>query len=226
MGSQTILIIEDDESIAAGLALNLKLAGYTTIVVQDGHSALQRLASDLPDLILLDINLPKKNGLEVLSELRHSGNSTPVIMLSAREDEYDKVAALRLGADDYVTKPFGLAELMARLDAVLRRTHSGASTRVRSFGDVFVDLDTRNITRAGQPVKLTPLEFELLCFLMSHPERVFSRQKLLREVWKQGAGTPRTVDNFVAQLRSKLEADADEPRHFITVRGSGYRFDP
>jgi two-component system alkaline phosphatase synthesis response regulator PhoP len=248
--SQAILIVEDDESIAAGLALNLKISGYTATVVQHGRAALEHLASHSTDLILLDINLPEMNGLEVMHELRQSGNSTPIIMLSAREDEYDKVAALRLGADDYVTKPFGLAELMARVDAVLRRAGgnswaaplgvpiaaaatngvaAGAETLradIHRFGDVTVDTATHEVTRNAEPVKLTPLEFDLLCFLVKNPTRVFAREALLRQVWKQSSGTLRTVDNFVAQLRSKLELDPERPRHFITVRGSGYRFDP
>jgi two-component system alkaline phosphatase synthesis response regulator PhoP len=249
--SQEILIVEDDESIATGLALNLRISGYTATVVQHGRAALEHLASHSPDLILLDINLPEMNGLEVMNELRQSGNTTPIIVLSAREDEYDKVAALRLGADDYVTKPFGLAELMARVDAVLRR--AGGNTRippsvavaglpratdgaaadavtlradVHRFGDVTLDTATHEVTRNAEPVKLTPLEFDLLCFLVRNPTRVFAREALLRQVWKQSSGTLRTVDNFVAQLRSKLELDPERPRHFITVRGSGYRFDP
>jgi two-component system alkaline phosphatase synthesis response regulator PhoP len=243
MGSQEILIVEDDESIATGLALNLRLSGYTATVVQNGRAALEHLAHHSPDLILLDINLPEMNGLEVTNELRQSGNITPIIVLSAREDEFDKVAALRLGADDYVTKPFGLAELLARVDAVLRRaggaaraTPNGVSitgaagdalgTAVHRFGDVTLDTGTHEVTRNAEPVKLTPLEFDLLCFLVKNPTRVFAREALLRQVWKQSSGTLRTVDNFVAQLRSKLELDPERPRHFITVRGSGYRFDP
>jgi two-component system, OmpR family, alkaline phosphatase synthesis response regulator PhoP len=250
--SQAILIVEDDESIATGLALNLRLSGYTATVVQHGRAALDHLTSHSPDLILLDINLPEMNGLELMNELRQSGDTTPIIMLSAREDEYDKVAALRLGADDYVTKPFGLAELMARVDAVLRRASGNARTAplgiavaiaprvteeaaadavaaredLHRFGDVTLDTGTHEVTRNTEPVKLTPLEFDLLCFLVKNPTRVFARESLLRQVWKQSSGTLRTVDNFVAQLRSKLELDPERPRHFITVRGSGYRFDP
>lgn len=242
MGSQEILIVEDDEAIAAGLALNLRLSGYTATVVQNGRAALEYLAQQAPDLVLLDINLPEMNGLEVMRELRQAGNITPIVMLSAREDEFDKVAALRLGADDYVTKPFGLAELMARVDAVLRRSGSvratppgvptvatasaAASASTHRFGEVTVDTRTHEVMRNDEPVKLTPLEFDLLCFLVKNPTRVFAREALLRQVWKQSSGTLRTVDNFVAQLRSKLELDPERPRHFITVRGSGYRFDP
>jgi len=229
-----ILIVEDDEAIATGIALNLKLEGYRPTVAGDGETALALIAEEQPDLILLDLGLPKRDGLDVLGELRAAGNQTPVIVLSAREGEYDKVGALRLGADDYVTKPFALAELMARIDAVLRRARIGNSVeRGRptpgdsvSFGEVTVDIQERRVSRAGAEVSLTHLEFELLVFMVENSGRAFTRQQLLREVWGiSHAGSPRTVDNFVAQLRSKLETDPELPRHFITVRGTGYRFD-
>ena len=233
--SQEILIVEDDEAIAAGLALNLKIEGYASSVVTDGVAALARITDDPPDLGLLDISLPKKNGLDVLRELRAAGNNVPVIILSARQDEFDKVAALRLGADDYVTKPFGLAELLARLVAVLRRVSvsepNGAAPMEQggarlSFADVVIDLDTREASRDGTPLKLTHLEFELLSFFARNPARVFTREELLRQVWGlRHGGSRRTVDNFVAQLRGKLELDPEQPRHLVTVRGSGYRFD-
>ncbi|ACY13190.1 response regulator transcription factor [Haliangium ochraceum] len=225
MSQHKILIVEDDEAIAAGLALNLKIAGYQTTVVHDGLEALKRLEESSPHLILLDINLPSENGIGVLGTLRQSGNQVPVIILSARDDEYDKVAALRLGADDYITKPFGLAELMARVAAVLRRVGTQEISALHRFGSVEVELETRSVVRQGEAIKLTHLEFELLAFLVKNPSRVFSREELLRQVWKQSSGTLRTVDNFVAQLRSKLESDPENPRFFITVRGSGYRFD-
>jgi DNA-binding response OmpR family regulator len=227
-----ILVVEDDEAIATGLALNLKLAGYAPRVAEDGEIALELLAERQPALILLDINLPRKGGLEVLAELREAGNRVPVIVLSARQDEFDKVGALRLGADDYVTKPFALAELLARVDAVLRRAGNGADIAtpdadpIGQFGPCEVDFDRREVRNAGQEVKLTHLEFELLAFLLANPGRVFTRERLLREVWGQNTGSPRTVDNFVGQLRSKLETDPESPQHLVTVRGSGYRFDP
>lgn len=232
--AKQILIVEDDSSIATGLALNLKIAGYSALVAHDGEQALATIAAGRFDLILLDINLPKKDGLAVITELRQAGDRTPIIMVSARGDEFDKVAALRLGADDYVTKPFSLAELMARVDAVLRRmlpvttdrneVSEPASETLR-FGDVQIQVATRTLRRAGVEIKLTRLEFELLLFLVRNPSRVFSRNELLRTVWGQKSGSKRTIDNFVAQLRSKLEIDPENPRHFITVRGSGYRFD-
>jgi DNA-binding response OmpR family regulator len=246
-----VIVVEDDPAIAEGLALNLKLLGYRSEVIDDGESARQRIGEGRPDLVLLDISLPKQSGIWVLERLREAQDHVPVIVLSARQDEFDKVAALRLGADDYVTKPFALAELLARVDAVLRRarlsgraappdpradatgdassesSRAGGAPGVLRFGELIVDLASRTVTRGGQPVKLTHLEFELLSFFCRNSRRVFSREELLREVWglRQG-GQARTVDNFVAQLRAKLERDPDLPRHLLTVRGSGYRFAP
>ncbi|HEY5924835.1 MAG TPA: response regulator transcription factor [Kofleriaceae bacterium] len=231
--NERILIVEDDEAIATGLALNLKLAGRSTTIARDGDDAIRQATDEDFALILLDINLPKKNGLEVLSALRATDNLVPVIVLSARDGEYDKVAALRLGADDYVTKPFALAELLARIDAVLRRAGQITATPVAAtpgdqleFGDVVIVPAQRTVTRAGNDVKLTHLEFELLLFFLLHPSQVFSRTQLFNLVWGQSAGSVRTVDNFVGQLRKRFEKDPEQPRHFITVRGSGYRFDP
>jgi two-component system, OmpR family, alkaline phosphatase synthesis response regulator PhoP len=237
--SREILIVEDDDAIATGLSLNLKLAGHAATIARDGVEAVEAVIGREFDLILLDINLPRKNGLEVLAELRESDNLVPVIVLSARGGEFDKVAALRLGADDYVTKPFALAELLARIEAVLRRSGAAvapdpepvavaaaAPSDRLGFDDVVIDPAQRVVVRDGEAVKLTHLEFELLLFLVRNPQRVFPRAQLLRLVWGQTAGTPRTVDNFVGQLRKRLERDPEQPRHFITVRGSGYRFDP
>ena len=246
-------IVEDDAAIAEGLALNLNLQGYRTEAVADGETARTRIEEARPDLVLLDISLPKRSGIWVLERLREADNHVPVIVLSARQDEFDKVAALRLGADDYVTKPFALAELLARVAALLRRARlsqppapptadlakadatTGDTTtdvdsrrgQVLRFGDVAVDLDTRTVTRSGREVKLTHLEFELLGFFCKSGGRVFSREQLVREVWNlQYSGQARTVDNFVAQLRAKLEDDPDCPKYLLTVRGSGYRFVP
>jgi two-component system alkaline phosphatase synthesis response regulator PhoP len=241
-----VIVVEDDPAIAEGLALNLKLLGYRTEVIADGETAHARIGEGRPDLVLLDISLPKQSGIWVLERLREAQDHVPVIVLSARQDEFEKVAALRLGADDYVTKPFALAELLARVDAVLRRARlsrraaapaetstsgdppppAGSNTVLR-FGDLIVDLTSRTVMRSGQLVKLTHLEFELLSFFCRNSRRVFSREELVREVWglRQG-GQARTVDNFVAQLRAKLEQDPDQPRHLLTVRGSGYRFAP
>jgi two-component system alkaline phosphatase synthesis response regulator PhoP len=237
-----VAIVEDDAAIAEGLALNLKLLGYRTETIGDGETAVIRIEEVRPDLVLLDITLPIQSGLWVLGQLRGRQNQVPIIVLSARQDEFDKVAALGLGADDYITKPFALAELLARVAAVLRRarlsdpartSNNGAGPeapapappdKLLRFGDVVVDLAERTVSRAGCAVKLTHLEFELLSFLCSNSGRVHSREELLRQVWGFQQGQARTVDNFVAQLRAKLERDPDQPRHLLTVRGSGYRF--
>jgi two-component system alkaline phosphatase synthesis response regulator PhoP len=237
-----ILIVEDDDAIATGLALNLKLAGHASVIARDGIDGLRHAETEDFALILLDINLPRKNGLEVLTALRAADNIVPVIVLSARDGEFDKVAALRIGADDYVTKPFALAELLARVDAVLRRTQATSIAaaaaaaaaavvaapvdRDLGFDDVVIDLAQRTVTRSGAEVKLTHLEFELLVFFVGHPSQVFSRTQLFNLVWGQSAGSVRTVDNFVGQLRKRFEVNPEQPRHFVTVRGSGYRFDP
>jgi DNA-binding response OmpR family regulator len=241
-----ITIVEDDPAIAEGLALNLRLQGHRTETVGDGETALARIAEASPVLVLLDITLPKQSGLWVLERLRGADNHVPVIVLSARQDEFDKVAALRLGADDYVTKPFALAELLARVAGLLRRSRlagavglAGAAPpgnasgeapsdgQVVRFGEIALDPVTHTVLRAGEPVALTPREFELLEFLCGSGGRVFSREELVRKVWGLShSGQGRTVDNFVAQLRAKLEADPDRPRHLLTVRGSGYRFVP
>jgi DNA-binding response OmpR family regulator len=237
MPKQRLLIVEDDEAIATGLHLNLRLAGHEPAVVRDGDEALAAIESQDFDLVLLDINLPRRNGLEVLQTLRAADNLVPVIVVSARDGEFDKVAALRLGADDYLTKPFALAELLARVEAVLRRIQApppvpaaplapSPDTGLLSFDDVTVDPNQRSVKRGGEPVKLTHLEFELLLFFIKNPRVVFGRTRLFSLVWGQTAGSPRTVDNFVGQLRKHFEEDPESPRHFVTVRGSGYRFDP
>jgi DNA-binding response OmpR family regulator len=226
-----ILVVEDDAAIATGLALNLRLEGYSSSVVAEGDKVPEAVSRERPDLILLDLSLPRVDGLDVLSRLRGSGDKTPVIVLSAREGEHDKVAALRLGADDYVTKPFALAELMARVVAVLRRSTPAvaepppppAQEPPLVFDDLQIVAATRTVTRSGAEIRLTHLEFELLLYFVRHPEQVMSRARLLRDVWGlKAGGSPRTVDNFVAQLRSKLEEDPDRPRYLVTVRGSGY----
>lgn len=235
-GPTRILLVEDDDGIATGLALNLRLEQFDTEIARDGEEGLARILEGRPDIVLLDISLPKRSGLEVLAEIRSKGDTTPVIILSARQDEFDKVAALRSGADDYVTKPFGVAELLARIEAVLRRLGARADAAARPAdedasdpplvcGPLEIDVEAREVRRAGAAVALTKLEFELLHFLASRPQKVFSREQLLQRVWGVNhSGSPRTVDNFIAQLRAKLEADPAKPRQILTVRGDGYRF--
>jgi len=221
--SQRILVIEDDLSILTGLSMNLKFEGYEVLQAQDGRTGLQRALDERPDLLVLDIMLPQMNGYEVIRELRQRGRDIPVVMLSARGMEHDKILGLELGADDYVVKPFALHELLARIKAVLRRQQRAGE--VVAFGENEVDLVAKAVTRAGKPVDLTAQEFRVLEYWVRHPDRIFSRNELLMGAWGfDYQGTARTVDNFVYQLRQKLEIDPDHPRHFLTIRGLGYRF--
>jgi DNA-binding response OmpR family regulator len=221
-----VLIVEDDAAIAAGLRLNLRHEGFAVTVEGDGEQGLKRALDDAPDLVILDVMLPSMNGYEILRELRRRGSTAGIIMLTAKGLEEDKVLGLDLGADDYVQKPFGLSELIARVNAVLRRRTAQQPTQVR-FEDVVIDKSARTVTRAGETVALSPREMSLLLFLVDHPGRAHSRDQLLEGAWGLDyEGTERTVDNFVVSLRKKLERDPDAPAHFITVRGLGYRFDP
>ena len=220
-----ILVVEDDLSILTGLSMNLKFDGYDVLQAQDGRTGLERALDDRPDLIVLDLMLPHMNGYEVIKQLRERGNRVPVVVLSAKGTESDKILGLDLGADDYVVKPFGLQELLARIKAVLRRRYGSAP--VVQFGDsVVVDLDARKITRGGKTVDLTAQEFRILEHLVAHPGRTFTRQELISGAWGfDYQGTERTVDNFMRQLRQKFEMNPDKPEHFLTVRGLGYRFE-
>lgn len=222
---RTILVAEDDLSILTGLSMSLRYEGFEVLQAQDGRTALQKTVDEKPDLLVLDIMLPQMNGFEVLEELRQRGNTTPVVVLSAKSLEPDKILGLNLGADDYVVKPFGLQELLARIRAVLRRRYR--EEEPLRFSDTAVDLRSKQVSRAGQPVELTAQEFKLLAHFVTHAGRTFSRDELLSGAWGFGyEGTARTVDNFVSQLRAKFEPEPNEPRHFRTVRGLGYRFDP
>ncbi len=226
--AETILVVEDDPNIARGLTMNLGLEGFRTVIAADGEEALRMATSQRPELIVLDLMLPKIDGLEVIRRLRALSEDVPIVVLSAKGDEADKVLALSLGADDYVTKPFGLAELIARIRAALRRRRrDGSSQTDLSFGEVRVDLVGRRILVSGGEVDSTAKEFDLLrCFVQS-PGVVFTREQLMQRVWgPDHFGTVRTVDNFVARLRSKIEDDPEAPRHIETVRGIGYRFNP
>ena len=218
-----ILVVEDDPSIAIGLRINLESEGYEVHVAEDGQLGFDLARSIAPDLIVLDVMLPNKNGLEVLNELRAEGFTMPIIILSAKAAEMDKVAGLELGAEDYVAKPFSLARVRAGL-----RRGAAAPERRRgiTFGEVEVDIEGRNVKRRGQPVEMTAREFDVLVCLMNEKGKVLSRDDIFRRVWGANHhGTPRTVDNFIQQLRAKLELDPQEPLHIQTVRGVGYRFD-
>ncbi|HET7374702.1 MAG TPA: response regulator transcription factor [Gemmatimonadaceae bacterium] len=223
-----ILVIEDNRNLATGLRNNLEIEGYEVDVAADGQSGLATARSGAPDLIVLDLMLPGMDGYRVLKTLREEGIDTPVLILSARGEETDKVLGFHLGADDYVAKPFGLLELLARVDALLRRAASaGSRAKLASpvaFGDVHVDPGTHTVRRAGAPVALRPKEYDLLVALLQRKGQVASRAELLEEVWGySGEVYSRTVDTHVAELRRKLENNAAEPRHILTVRKSGYR---
>ena len=208
--------------------MNLELEGFQVLHAADGAEGLRLALNENPDLVLLDLMLPSIDGFELLAALREQARAVPVVVLSARTEVRDKVEALGLGADDYVTKPFSLRELVARIHACLRRPAwtQGAGRQVR-FGDVDVGLQDRSVKRNGEIVTLTVREFDLLAFLVSKPGRIFSRNHLLSAVWKHDyEGTTRTVDNFIRSLRAKLERNPRKPRHLLTVRGVGYRFVP
>ena len=224
--AQRILVVEDDLAILTGLSMNLRIEGYEVLQAQDGRTGLAKALDEAPDLLVLDIMLPELNGYELIKELRRRGRDTPVVMLSAKGQEMDKILGLNLGADDYVVKPFGLQELLARIKAVLRRRYPPTGTPPVTFGDVEVELVSRTVTRAGKSVELTAQEFKLLAHFLAQPGRTFTREELLSGAWGfDYEGSARTVDNFVRQLRLKFEPDPEDPRHFLTVRGLGYRFD-
>ena len=217
-----ILIVEDNRNLAHGLRTNLEFEGHVAEVAEDGVAGLTLARGRRHDLILLDLMLPGLDGLRLLETLRAEGIETPVLVLTARGDEADKVRGLRNGADDYVTKPFALRELLARVGALLRRTQ-GATGRL-GFGAVQVDSDTRAVTRGGRVVPLRPKEYELLQALLRRGGRVATRTELLREVWGyQESVISRTLDTHVGELRRKLEEDPARPRHILTVRKTGYR---
>jgi DNA-binding response OmpR family regulator len=223
-----ILVIEDNRNLATGLRNNLEIEGYEVSVAGDGTSGLAIARSTMPDLIILDLMLPGMDGYRVLRTLRDDGIDTPVLILSARGEETDKVLGFHLGADDYVAKPFGLLELLARVDALLRRAAS-AGTKHKlaapvTFGEIQVDPGTHMVRRGGEAVTLRPKEYDLLIALLQRRGQVASRAELLEEVWGySGEVYSRTVDTHVAELRRKLEENAAEPRHIITVRKTGYR---
>ena len=228
-----ILVVEDNADLAYGLRNNLEIEGYDVDVASDGEEGLRRALDrneTAPDLILLDLMVPKLDGFRVLRELRVGGVDIPVLVLTARGEEADVVRALRLGADDYVTKPFGLLELLARVEALLRRAAAGDAPdelRVQRFGDIEVDLAARTATRGGKAVSLTPKEFDLLVALLRRDGAVATRVDLIQEVWGYPASVvTRTVDTHVAELRRKLEDDPGNPTHILTVPRVGYRLQP
>ncbi len=224
-GSQTVLIIEDDRTLRRGLAMNFEYKGFRVLTAATGEDGMQKAFDARPDLIVLDIMLPGPSGLEILSELRSRDRLVPVLILSARDTTEQKIEGLNLGADDYLTKPFELPELLARAEALLRRrTYDEPGI---AFGDVEIDPARRTVTRGSEPVELTAREFDLLLLLARAPGRPFSRDAIIDRVWGWGfSGTNRTVDNSILALRQKLEADPVHPRHIVTVRQVGYKLEP
>jgi DNA-binding response OmpR family regulator len=226
--SSTILLVDDEDSVQKLLAYPLEREGFRVIQARDGEEALERFASERVDLVVLDVMLPKLDGLEVCKRLR-AESEVPIIMLTARDDELDKVLGLELGADDYITKPFSIREFRSRVRALLRRASTLRQTspagEVIAAGGLKIDLSRRSVEVRNEPVQLTYVEFELLRTLASHPGRVYSRRMLLESLWG-GADyrEPRTIDVHVRHLREKLEPDPAEPEYILTVRGVGYRF--
>jgi DNA-binding response OmpR family regulator len=221
-----ILVVEDEEAILLGLEENLAYAGYEVLTASDGPTALETAIEELPDLVLLDIMLPGLSGFEVCRQLRDKGIEMPVIMLTARGDEFDKLHGFEMGADDYVTKPFSVDELLARVKAVLSRGRArGAGPRTYEFDDVKMDLESRMVTKGENDVTMTRTEFDLLAYFLQNEGKALSRDRVMNDVWgTEYYGTQRSLDSFVANLRRKIEKDAHNPVHILTVHGVGYKF--
>ena len=220
-----ILIVEDEPDLLRGLELNIKAEGYAVLTASSGDAGLSTAVAERPDLILLDIMLPGTSGLDVCRELRRRQFDAPVIMLTARADEVDRVVGLEIGADDYITKPFGIRELLARIRVQLRRRSPARSDEVLRFAEVEVDFDKQEATRLGERVALTGKEFEVLRLLSKHRGAIVTRERLLDEVWGyEHYPTTRTVDNHIMRLRQKLEPEPANPRHILSVYGEGYKF--
>jgi len=225
MPGETVLVVEDDPALLRGLNDNLATAGYSVLTAEDGETGLSVAVDDKPDLIVLDIMLPKMNGYEVCRRLREAGIDAPIIMLTAKSEESDIVLGLNIGADDYVTKPFSIRELLARVQAMLRRRGTEARS-VHHFGAFELDLESHKLLRNGEEIPLTPKEFATLCYLVRRAGRALTRDNILNEVWGHDIFvTPRSVDRCINTLRSKIEDDARRPRFIQTVRDLGYRFE-
>jgi DNA-binding response OmpR family regulator len=232
MSGERILIVEDERAVARGLEYALSREGYEVSWASNGRQALQLAHSQDPHLIVLDIRLPDISGFDVCRQLRGEGSRVPILILTARDEEVDRVLGLELGADDYVVKPYSLRELISRIRALLRRTYGDLAAPPQeghiAFGLIEVDLERWLVYRDGELVDLTPTEFRLLRYLVTHPGRPFSREALIDAVWGYDTvvGSERTVDVHIRHLREKLEADPAHPRWLMTVRGAGYKFEP
>ena len=228
-----VLIVEDEKNIVDILRFNLQREGYRTLEAYDGEEGLSKAQAEKPDLILLDVMLPKMNGFDVCQALRNGGDNVPVIILTAREEEADKVLGLEIGADDYITKPFSMRELIARVGANIRRTamaapaaSTAADEAMTVAGDLAINTDSHQVFRGGKSIDLTQREYELLTFLASHPNKVYSRAALMEQVWNYGyvGDDVRTVDVTVRRLREKIEENPASPQFILTRRGAGYYF--
>lgn len=225
-----ILVVDDEASVVEVVCLYLKREGFAVRVARDGREALHAMREALPALVVLDLMLPEVDGLEIMRRLRDAGTDVPVIMLTARRQETDRIYGLELGADDYVVKPFSPAELVSRVKAVMRRTYgkrTDTQERPLHYGKLSIDPKTRLVEVRGEPVELTATEFNLLWFMASHPRQVFKRDQLLENVWGFSEYVdPSTVTVHIRRLREKIEADPGEPAYLLTVWGVGYKFDP
>jgi two-component system response regulator VicR len=232
MAGETILIVEDEASVARGLEYGLKAEGFAVLAAPNGKKALELARGSNPHLILLDIRLPDMSGFDVCRTLREEGMALPILMVTARDEEVDKVLGLELGADDYIVKPFSFRELLSRIRAALRRAYgelsSSSGAEKVSFGEIVVDLQKLRVDKKGRNVYLTPTEYRLLRQLVTHPDQVFSRDSLLEIVWgyDSSVDSHRTVDVHMRHLREKIEDDPANPRWLLTVRGTGYMFSP
>lgn len=223
---QTILVIDDDENLRDTIGVMLEQEGFRAVLAADGRAGFDKAITLKPDLILVDLRLPGMSGVEICKQVRATQAATPIIVLSAVGEEIDKVLLLEIGADDYVVKPFGTRELMARIRAVLRRA-APDGRKVVHFADTEIDFGRRIVSRKGEELKFTPAEYNLLCFFLHNPDRPLTRDMILNSVWGyEFFPNTRTVDAHVVKLRQKLEPDPNSPRHFLTVHGVGYRFVP
>ena len=229
---KSVLVVEDEKNIVDILRFNLERKGYRVLEACDGEEGLRRAREEKPDLILLDIMLPRMNGFDVCAALRGDGDGVPILLLTAREEEDDKVRGLEMGADDYITKPFSMREVIARVEANIRRTAmavpagSAADSAMPVAGDLAINTDSHQVFRAGRAIDLTQREYELLTFLASHPNKVYSRVDLMEQVWNYGyvGDDVRTVDVTVRRLREKIEENPASPQFILTRRGAGYYF--